>query len=489
MGIQGPVGPAGPGFTLPYSGTATTIWPAFSIANNSADGPATGIAGVSNVGAGILGSSTSGIGGYFTSSSGVALETGTGKVGFGTSTPEEYVGIANETPDYSADLGIIRHGGFSGGSISLKRSRGTKASPTAIQTGDWLGGIDFRGSTSGNNYQAGALIYARSTQNFTPSENGTQIAFATAKNGFNYTEDRMVIDHNGSVGIGSVPDQFTQLTVGSSTYDGLHTNAIYGKINSGGTAVYGQNFGSGIGVFGSTFNGTAGLFTASDPVGIALFTSGAITHELDGIEGAAGGDQIHFDYGNSIRDLIIRASAQFDPEFVPSESEFGRIGTAGLPFWQIYSNEFFAATAGNYLSYSDARIKENIAPLTSNLEKIMQIQPKLYDIKRERYYAGRKDKPESGRLNEQGFLAQDVAKVFPKLVQEGENGTLAMSYVGLIPATIGSIQEQQAQIVKLTEENKALRAELEKQQALNAAIETRFQRIEAALALPKTGDK
>jgi len=444
------------------------------IENTSA---ATAIAGICNTGLGVYGGSTSDIGGYFesqsgtggffTSPSGIALATGEGNVGIGTSTPEAEVKMTVSQPRPANPF---------------LYNRILKLQDSNPITGVSTSAIEFSGI--GTN---GKWVVNTGISDSDPGSSGFTIVHY---DGTTYKSPLRAYG-SGTVSVGGPFPQTlnTLLEVGTSTYDGTHTNAIHGRINSSGTAVHGQNFGSGIGVFGSTFNGTAGLFTASDPVGIALYTSGAITHELDGIDGNAGGDQVHYDFGNGVRDLIIRTINVIDPELVPSESEYGRIGSSALPFYQIYSNSFFAANASNYLSYSDARIKENIAPLTSNLDKIMQLQPKLYDIKRERYYAGRKDKPESGRLNEQGFLAQDVAKVFPKLVQEGENGTLAMSYVGLIPATIGSIQEQQAQIVKLTEENKALRTELEKQQALNTANETRFQRIEAALALSKTDDK
>jgi hypothetical protein len=201
------------------------------------------------------------------------------------------------------------------------------------------------------------------------------------------------------------------------------------------------------------------------------------------------GKKLAFNFlGGTARDFTLSSNG-FDPVLEPSENEFGYLGVSGKALSRVYSKSFFAATAGDYLAYSDARIKENITPLTSGLEKIMQLQPKLYDITREHYAAGRKGQPESGRLNEMGFLAQDVAKIFPKLVTETENGMLAMSYVGLIPATIASIQEQQAQINILTTDNQALKAETARLSAQNTALEARLQRIEAALALSKTGDK
>ena len=47
-----------------------------------------------------------------------------------------------------------------------------------------------------------------------------------------------------------------------------------------------------------------------------------------------------------------------------------------------------------------------------------------------------------------GLLAQEILKVFPELVKEGndKNGTMSVNYQGLIPVLINAIKEQQNQI-------------------------------------------
>jgi hypothetical protein len=64
----------------------------------------------------------------------------------------------------------------------------------------------------------------------------------------------------------------------------------------------------------------------------------------------------------------------------------------------------FNSTTGAYSSISDERLKTNIKPMTTMLEKIGQLKPSTYQFK-------------SGDAKEySGFIAQDVMKVFPNLV-------------------------------------------------------------------------
>jgi hypothetical protein len=54
-------------------------------------------------------------------------------------------------------------------------------------------------------------------------------------------------------------------------------------------------------------------------------------------------------------------------------------------------------------------------------------------------------------LEENGFIAQEIQKILPYLVQEGtdKDKLLSLNYVSLIPLLTKAIQEQQAQIEEL----------------------------------------
>jgi hypothetical protein len=106
---------------------------------------------------------------------------------------------------------------------------------------------------------------------------------------------------------------------------------------------------------------------------------------------------------------------------------------------------FFAST-GDYISYSDRRLKNDVQQLPSVLNKVMQLQPVQYKMKHNN---------QSNRVSI-GFIAQDVKDFFPGLVHEipnsdsdkNEDNLLAVSYSGFGVLAIKAIQEQQ-QIIEI----------------------------------------
>ena len=77
----------GGGFTLPLVSTQNVPEYLFDLTNAGTDVASGAIKGFSESGKGIVGNSNTGDGGYFSSTTGNALVTGTGRVGIGTSTP------------------------------------------------------------------------------------------------------------------------------------------------------------------------------------------------------------------------------------------------------------------------------------------------------------------------------------------------------------------------------------------------------------------
>jgi Chaperone of endosialidase len=114
------------------------------------------------------------------------------------------------------------------------------------------------------------------------------------------------------------------------------------------------------------------------------------------------------------------------------------------------SNELFriigngnAILAGTLTQSSDKRLKKNIAPLQLSLNKLLQLNGYTYNWIS-------KDKDPNEQI---GLMAQEVQKLYPQLVSEikKENGetSLAVNYIGLIPVMVESIKEQQKQIGEL----------------------------------------
>ena len=122
---------------------------------------------------------------------------------------------------------------------------------------------------------------------------------------------------------------------------------------------------------------------------------------------------------------------------------------------------FFRPT-GEYVPYSDKRLKTNIEVMPPTLAKMLQLQPKIFE------FSNNNNRHEKTY----GFIAQEVKELFPELVFVNENpdpkgvpDPHAMSYSGIGVIAVRAIQEQQSQIKNLQIENEELKrkfAELEK---------------------------
>src|SRR6056297_4160954 len=104
-------------------------------------------------------------------------------------------------------------------------------------------------------------------------------------------------------------------------------------------------------------------------------------------------------------------------------------------------------------SYSDINLKENIRQMTGATDKLLLLNPVIYDFKEEIYndsLNASREEDISERHDHAGFIANEVKEIFPKLVKhDKESDLLAMNYVGLIPTLVKSIQEQQTVIESL----------------------------------------
>ena len=118
-----------------------------------------------------------------------------------------------------------------------------------------------------------------------------------------------------------------------------------------------------------------------------------------------------------------------------------------------------ATLAGDLTINSDERLKDNIQPLGSTLDKLHQIEGKTYSFK--------KDEEHTPKI---GVLAQEVQLVFPELVTEGADGILSVNYQGLVPVLINAINEQDAKIAALEAQNEQLAIASQKIAALEEMV-------------------
>jgi hypothetical protein len=145
-----------------------------------------------------------------------------GNVGIGTATPQAKLEVnqnaanpalytgAEVTRFAAADstaciVGAYSFSGAAGGSapgVVLHKKRGTGAAPTATQLGDNVGFITWNNFDGTNEHQA-ATINVTAAENTTSTNAGGILNFNTAGIGQTSVTQRMVIDGNGNVGIGT----------------------------------------------------------------------------------------------------------------------------------------------------------------------------------------------------------------------------------------------------------------------------------------------
>src|SRR5205085_9700358 len=91
---------------------------------------------------------------------------------------------------------------------------------------------------------------------------------------------------------------------------------------------------------------------------------------------------------------------------------------------------------------SDERFKKNITPITSPLQKLLQLKGVEYEMDAAAF--PKNNFPPGRQI---GFLAQNVEKVIPEAVNE-KDGYKGVDYARLVQLLVESIKAQQLQIEK-----------------------------------------
>jgi hypothetical protein len=294
-----------------------------------------------------------------------------GNVGIGTSSPVVPLTVASSTtlPAGSAAITIqgesnneriqVRSLGGGGGQsvVTLLSARGTVATPTATQSGDTLGYYQL-GGYNGSSYIRGAWVSGIADGNWSGSNQGSAIQFATTPNGSTTIAERMRIDSSGNLLVG--------VTSGSN---------------------YKMHLSSGSGAY--------------------------------------------------IQQNITSQSQAYALNFINSTGQCGYI--------------FLNGSTTSYVTSSDYRLKENIAPMKDALAKVAQLKPCTYVWKA------------SGEAS-QGFIAHELQAVIPDCVTGekdavDENGNPRYQGIDtsfLVATLTAAIQEQTAIITELKTRIEAL---------------------------------
>ncbi len=139
------------------------------------------------------------------------------------------------------------------------------------------------------------------------------------------------------------------------------------------------------------------------------------------------------------------------------------LGISTKRLYKIYTQ--YLVVDGVYIT-SDRAIKENIRPMSGALDALCSLPVVVFDFKAEIYedsLNAMRDELIANRKDHDGFIAQDVQEVFPKLVKYDEDAGLnEINYLGFIPQLAKAIQEQQQLIEQQSTELELLKVQLNK---------------------------
>lgn len=111
----------------------------------------------------------------------------------------------------------------------------------------------------------------------------------------------------------------------------------------------------------------------------------------------------------------------------PAFAEVFDIRTNGLVFCN-----------GGVICASDERLKHGIHTINSPLDSVLALRGVTF--------AWNDDHPSATQGEQIGFIAQEVERVLPQLVEEGPDGIKAMNYANLTAVLVEAVKEQQAGI-------------------------------------------
>jgi len=348
---------------------------------------------------------------------------GDGNVGIGTTTPGAKVDILG------LDLNIGADNGAPTTRTNSTVKVGVITSPHYTTAEE-----NFTGMLLVGNSTANEVVLGGGTSSY---NSATQITFHTSSNTTTVLgTERMRIDSSGNVGINaSASLRFNG--AGDNTHAVGYDSTIDGSFLRG---QLGMRFLTGTGGGSERMR-----ITSAGNVGIGDTAPTSLSVNTSSLS------------VNSTRTDLSGALFQKSNGVIKFQQYWATVGiiadvSAGDYFWKLANVNKMGLDTGTgaltvvgdivaYGSPSDKRLKENIKPIESALDKVSKLQGVTFDWK---------ESDSILKIKEDiGFIAQDVQKVVPELVRENEDGMLSMRHQGIAPILLEAIKELKAEIEEL----------------------------------------
>ena len=389
-----------------------------------------------------------------------------------TANPENYGPIGKEALDLSSSIFSNDTIGATG-DYSTAMGKGTTASgggSTAMGGGTTASGI---GSTAMGTGTTASDVGSTAMGGFTTASGlaSTSMGHKTTASGLSSTsignKTTASGDWSTAMGDSTVASGDWSTSIGfETTASGLSSTSMGDKTTASGvvsTAIGNRTTASGeVSTAMGGYTTASGLYSTA--MGISTTASGDASTAMGYHTAASGGGSTAMGVGTTASDRASLTIGEFnfvnsvvtsngsDTVFRPTNAAF----VIGNGTEDVRSDAFVvyfngnATLAGELSVNSDARLKDNIQPLGSTLDKLHQIEGKTYTFL--------KDEEHTPKI---GVLAQEVQSVFPELVSEGVDGTLSVNYQGLVPVLINAINEQEAKMSEQDAKIAALEAQNE----------------------------
>jgi hypothetical protein len=316
---------------------------------------------------------------------------------------------------------------------------------TSIIDGNELGRIIFAGDDASAPKTPGVYLSAFATQNWTAGNAASSFAISTTPAASEVPLQRVVVRDNGnvymtmnggSVGIGtSSPGRKLHVT---------STNDVALKLDT----------------------------TNAAHSGIEIFQNGAYKWA---IYNPGGSSDLRFYDGTASR-LTVKSGGNVGIGLTNPTYNLHVLGTAGATVAYFsdgaQSCSITPSVSGNISCTSDRRMKKNIKSYSDlrSLEKILNLETVTYEWKNGDHGV------------HTGYIAQDVEKVVPEIVQETKEGQKQVSYPGLIPLITGALKELNNKIENLrVASREPHREEIEELKAQNASLKKENEEIKKRL--------